>query len=388
MDPNWLFRPLSYDEFKAKYFERDVCVLHRKTPNYYGNLLTIGDLDTIFTTHRVSHPEIALVQKDKDIPTPSYTAENGRIDTAKAARFVAQGATIVFTQLQSRLPELGRLCAELESLFSQRMQTNIYLTPADAQGFDPHWDTHDVFVLQISGTKHWTIYDTQIELPLRGQSWNNGDYKAGPVSNEFEIGPGDMVYIPRGVIHSAKSSSETSLHITTGLMGSKWTDLILQAVAAAATEEKSLRESLPLGWARDDNTVDLDAMYRERIATLFARIKAAPPPFAELTDELKEHYGSLSSGLLKRSVDATAISPSTVVRLPAGTGWELHNDDEACYIRAGAKELRLPARALPILQSFKHHGTARIADLPGAIDDAGKLVLVRRLITEGLLECA
>ena len=40
-------------------------------------------------------------------------------------------------------------------------------------GFKAHFDTHDVFVLQIEGCKRWTLYDTPIELPLRGQEYKS-----------------------------------------------------------------------------------------------------------------------------------------------------------------------------------------------------------------------
>jgi hypothetical protein len=388
MDANWLFHPLTYDDFNTRCFEREVCVITRHNPRYYGDVLSIADLDTVLSTHRASHPDINVVQHGKDIPRQSFTTDTGRIDPVQTSKLFAQGATVIFTQLQGRLPALGRLCADMEKLLSQRMQTNIYLTPADAQGFPPHWDTHDVFVLQISGTKHWSIYNTQIDLPLRGQSFERGEYTIGPVSQEFEIGPGDMVYVPRGVIHSARSTDQESLHITVGMMGPNWTELLLQAVGIAATTDRSLRQSLPLGWAREDSGIDLMALYQERIATLGQLLASLPPPFEDVAADLTGNYSSLNGGLLKRALDAMAVSRSTLLRVRPEGGWELHTDDHACYLRSGSRELKLPARVLPILQSFAREGTSRISDLPDAVDEAGKLVLVRRLITEGLLECA
>src|SRR5437764_804485 len=148
-----------------------------------------------------------------------------RVDPIRATRLFRQGATIIFTHLHQRLPSLGRLCEGLGRRFASRMQTNIYLTPPSAQGFAPHWDTHDVFILQVAGTKRWSIYDTKVPLPLRGQHFDRTLHEPGPVSMEFDLGPGDVCYIPRGAIHSAVSSTDTSLHITTGLIAYTWTDL-------------------------------------------------------------------------------------------------------------------------------------------------------------------
>ena len=96
------------------------------------------------------------------------------------------------------MPTLARLCVALGRRFSSRVQTNVYLTPPDTQGFTPHWDTHDVFVLQISDAKRWSIYDTKERLPLRGQRFEPGT-PPGDVSDEFELGPGSAVYLPRGL---------------------------------------------------------------------------------------------------------------------------------------------------------------------------------------------
>lgn len=34
-----------------------------------------------------------------------------------------------------------------------------YLTPAGSQGFAPHYDDIDAFVLQLEGRKHWKVYN-------------------------------------------------------------------------------------------------------------------------------------------------------------------------------------------------------------------------------------
>lgn len=34
-----------------------------------------------------------------------------------------------------------------------------YLTPPDSQGFAPHYDDIEAFVLQLEGKKHWRLYN-------------------------------------------------------------------------------------------------------------------------------------------------------------------------------------------------------------------------------------
>ena len=105
MDPNWLFRPLTYTEFEQRYFEREVLLIKRNDPDYFSDLLSVDALDDVFATHAVSFPEISLVKHGEDIKRTSYTNDQGRLDPAKTARLFSQGATMIFNSLHSRLPK-------------------------------------------------------------------------------------------------------------------------------------------------------------------------------------------------------------------------------------------------------------------------------------------
>ncbi|WP_420461677.1 JmjC domain-containing protein [Candidatus Palauibacter sp.] len=55
------------------------------------------------------------------------------------------------------------------------------------QGFRPHWDTHDVSVLQVVGSKRWRLYDggrlaPHVPVPCRalGQSTGRGTPRTQP----------------------------------------------------------------------------------------------------------------------------------------------------------------------------------------------------------------
>ena len=184
----WLLDPLPTATFERDYYEQRLLHVRREASPYYAELLSVTDLDTVLGTHAASHRDIKLVRGEGDVPTAEYTNDAGRVQPLEVARHFDDGATVIFNQFHTRAPTLARLCAALGRRFSSRVQTNVYLTPPDAQGFAPHWDTHDVFVLQVSGTKRWSIYDTKVKLPLRGQRFERGT-PPGEVSDEFELGP-------------------------------------------------------------------------------------------------------------------------------------------------------------------------------------------------------
>jgi len=383
----WVIDPVTPEEFQARYYERAVCVIRRENASYYDRLLSVEHLDRVLTTGLAKHPEISLVQNEKTIRSNEYVDDDGRVDPVRATRLFRQGATIIFTHLHQRLPELGRLCEGLEGAFSSRMQTNIYLTPPAAQGFAPHWDTHDVFILQIAGTKHWTIYDTKIPLPLRGQRFDRTVHAIGEPTMEFTLQPGDACYVPRGAIHSARSSDDTSLHITTGLIAHTWVDLLLQAVVAAGIDDVALRQNLPIGWPEMAADGRLTGEYRARIETLVAHIASAPPPFGVLAETLTADYNSLSTGLLRRAVDSNRLTLASLIRMRDDTVAQ-PSANQQCSIRCGSKELEMPLAALPALEYMRQHRPCAVDALPDDLDDESKLVLVRRLVAEGIVDAS
>ena len=80
-------------------------------------------------------------------------AENpGSLDLPRVYELYRAGATISIRHLHESLLELAALCRAVEQMFSGHFQTNIYLSPPNAQGFGTHFDSHDVFVLQVVGS--------------------------------------------------------------------------------------------------------------------------------------------------------------------------------------------------------------------------------------------
>ena len=133
---------------------------------------------------------------------------------------------MVFEALQHRQEPLRRLCARLCREAGVRTQTNIYLTPPGSQGFRAHWDTHDVFVLQVCGSKRWHLYEGGPDSPLPHQKFDPDQHAPGAHQDEFTLNSGDTLYIPRGQMHAAETTDEISLHITLGLIAYSWADLL------------------------------------------------------------------------------------------------------------------------------------------------------------------
>ena len=382
----WLMDPLATSEFERNFYERRLCTIMRTDPDYYAGLLGVRDLDVILGTHNVSHPDVSLVRGEDDVPTNAYTHGSGRIDPLGVVKQFDEGATVIFNQLHRRVPVLGEFCALLGKVFGSRLQTNIYLTPPDAQGFRPHWDTHDVFVLQVAGRKTWSVYGTKVTLPLRGQGFDPGRDLPGPVREQFEVGPGSVVYIPRGLVHSARSSSEASLHITLGVIAFTWTDFLLEGVAAAALEDESLRQTLPLGFADGSFSAETrDRLVREKLEIVGSRFGPAEV-WRYFRQGLLAANSPLFTDLFGSRLCTDALTLASRVRRRRGLVVELENRTGRCVLCFCGREVNFPGWMLPAVAFIAATDAFGVDDLPECLDRGSKVTLVNRLVRDGLLQ--
>ncbi len=381
----WIIDPTGRDQFFDAYWEQRPLLISRNAPGYFDPLLSLDEIDRVITTLNLSQPDLQLVSSAEDIRGHQYTYRSGMVDVAKLYQFFADGATIILPQLHTRVPSLAAFCRAMEREFSSRFQTNIYMTPGNAQGFKPHYDTHDVFVLQIAGSKNWQIFETPVELPLKGQHFDSAVHPLGDVKQSFTLHPGDMLYIPRGLVHDATSNDEISLHITTGVMANSWTDLMLDALSAVALKDPAFRKSLPPGFAREEFD---RANARQHFSMLIDHLSKA----ADL-DEVLDHFVDdlvstrhpMLQGQMGQLARLESLSVDSIAGARPGLIYRLTETPDTVRIDCYGKEISLPDHAGPAIRFALETSSFKVRDLPGDLDDEGKLVLARRLVREGLI---
>ena len=257
----FLTAPMAAETFLADHYEKAPVVGLHGEPERFASLLTLARVDRFLAEADLRGSMVRLANHHSPVPEARYVDADGRIDATAVAREYQAGSTIVLNELHESIPELGAFCRAVEEAFSSQVTTNVYLTPAGNQGFPPHYDNHDVFVMQVSGRKLWRLWETPVETPYRGERFEQSGFVAERVSREFVLAPGDCAYIPRGVMHDAENvGEEPSLHVTVGLFTKKWAELVLEAVSELALAEPDFRRSLPAGFA----TRDFDRAAAER----------------------------------------------------------------------------------------------------------------------------
>ena len=164
--------------FAEKILGRRAMLVHGGSPGRFSKLLSFDVLDSVLGTFGLSQADIRVVRSDPEV-APSEYQWGDLADPMRVARLFAEGATVIFAALHNRHEPLRRLCAALSRQAGLRAQTNIYLTPPNSQGFKPHWDSHDVFVMQVEGSKRWRFYEGGKDRPLPGQHFDPEQHLPG-----------------------------------------------------------------------------------------------------------------------------------------------------------------------------------------------------------------
>ena len=384
----WLIDPIEPTTFFTEFYERKPLLIERGQSSKFESLLSIDAIDRYLSTATPCRPDVFLVDAARELKPEDYSFPNseqpGRIDLPRAYQLFATGATISLSQLHDRLPSLAALCRAVEKTFSSHFQTNIYFSPPRAQGFKTHFDSHDVFVLQVSGSKLWTLYDTGIVLPLRGQVFEPSKHAPGPVTREFTLHAGDLLYCPRGLYHSARSTDEASLHITLGLIGKTWADVMIEAVSAACLSSPAFRANLPVGFASAGFDAGQAAATFRALVDTFARDAQLAPILDRLAEDFVTSRRPAFYGCLQEALDTPPSIESTLAPRP-DIIYRVRDENERLVLLFGSTEIDLPAFTRDAVIFALDGAPFVVRDLPGQLDDAGKLVLAQRLLREGLL---
>jgi hypothetical protein len=324
-------------------------------------------------------PAFRLVKDGDTLPAGRYTKTTrtgsneatGVMDSRAVFDEFAAGATMVFQSMHRYWAPLAVYCRQLELALGHPVQANAYITPPGAQGFGAHEDEHDVFVLQSHGSKAWKVHELH-DLPPSRQ----------PVI-DATIAPGDSLYIPKGFPHSASTQKDASVHITIGILTITWASVLNEAVKALESDP-GLGDSLPLRFADDDS---LAQQVSDRLQTIGQSLAGLDPDdvVRAIRRKMLTTRQPVLRGHMHRLLELDRVAENTTVRRREGSICVLETVGGELSILLGDRELRMPGWVEPAMAVLATGDAVQVGELPG-LDETGRIVLVRRLIREGLLE--
>jgi ribosomal protein L16 Arg81 hydroxylase len=387
----WILHPIKEQAFIEKIWENEPCFIQRGDPAYYGEVFKGSDLDHVLEFGRPVPPDMRVILEGNDIPSSEYFQPDGRLDLNQLRRLYADGHTVVLHGLH----RFSRPIAEFGQMLQQRLSckviSNAYLTPRGARGLNPHYDTHDVFILQLAGAKTWYIYGQSATLPLRDAFVPEPCSRDKlPEPQKYELTVGDAMYIPRGWIHDAETEDESSLHLTVGIYSVQWLDLVNTAITALGFEHDDLRRALPLGYLEDKkNSVEAFSRALKGVARLLEQEGVADEVFSMLHNEFIRYGRAAPDGQFIASLDGlSAIDTGTrLIRRPHLSCRVIPVEDQI-GLQFSRSIVRGPASYEDaMLFITRARGSFAVAELP-SLDGPSKISLAKRLVRDGLLNFA
>ena len=385
------------DRFAAEFWGRSALLSPAEDLGRdFGDLFSSAAVDDLLADRGLRTPFLRMAKGGQVLPPGRFTASGGygaevadQVSADAVFTEFADGATIVLQGLHRTWRPIRDFTRRLVDEIGHPVQVNAYITPAASRGFDPHYDVHDVFVLQIAGEKRWVVHDPVLVHPFADEPWAD---VAGQVAARAEeapaietvLRPGDALYLPRGWIHSATALGGTTVHLTVGMPAVTRSD-VARRLLEQALRSDALRAPLPLGVDLGDPASIADDVAAAQAALRDALDRVDPAPVAAaLGARLTRQVRAEAIRPLAAVEAIAALDPGSTVRWRDGLRATTVVEGDRVEIRLPSKTVRLPAEAGPAVAALAAGGAHRAGALQD-LDEADSLVVSRRLLREGVL---
>jgi uncharacterized RmlC-like cupin family protein len=367
-----LLFPLDTGSFLKHYQAREHFHIDRASPGYYADLLTVADVDAVLQSGHLSTASLNVVKEGASCPIEEWsrvaTGARGAQRVANPESLLslyASGATLILNQAHHGLTQINDACHILTRELGFKTQANIYITPRNSAAFSKHSDEHEVLVLQIAGSKSWIIYP------------------ADAPGAEIVLRPGDLLYVPRGMFHAARSGEEDSIHITLGLKPAYSFELIQNLTSLMSKMEGFQRPQPPL-FAGAGAMQAFEADFLGRLQTLLAGMKPSA-----LTDLLHDHLlADQMGGWPGRFSDLRLVhlmTPNTVVCRRPGILAAVKRDGKFLNVEFADRLVAIPAFMQDELPRVLGKSSFAIHEIGGMITSSGKVRFITEFVNAGLL---
>lgn len=384
-------------EFFEKYWQRRVLFCSSNGANcglidsqlFSPGLISLRDIEYLIgSLAQVDRNWIQLVKQGMPLRPGAYATTEGFAGLPQVYAAYEAGHTIQLAKLHKRWPAVGRLCRAVEAAFLQagiplamRIGSHLYLTPPGSTGLDPHYDNHDVLVLQVEGAKRWKVYGAMQDSPVEMQVRSVPRAELPPLEHDLLLESGDMLYVPRGLFHEASTAERHSVHITLDITPYTWADLLMRVVRC----HPSLRESLPVGSLGEGGAI-LDAGREERADALAKMAGKLPSIAAAMIEHFLADLDPLPGSGLEQVDCISAVGLDTRLQRRAGTPSIVLEEASAASLLFPGASVQGPRVLGDWLSGLAELQPFAVRELPDDLAPADKVLAASELLRRGFLE--
>jgi lysine-specific demethylase/histidyl-hydroxylase NO66 len=380
----WLLAPLTVETFLTEIWGHSHYHVSRKCPEYFDTLF--GGSASVDQLLGLFRPDLSLVRlvRENDKKEPyHYRRSDGGLDVAGIGHDFADGYTIVLESIHRYVRAIASLLHAIEVELNFATQVNAYFTPPESQGFVPHYDEHDVLIMQIRGSKIWHLYDGIDVAPRAALRHEPVAADALPSPTDVLLEVGDVLYLPGGRVHAAEATSEVSVHLTVGVQAPTLLLLVTRALNSLSGSDDRVHTQLPPRYLDDpDVQATLGVLVRDVVEAL------------EQPSAISAGLGSLADDLVRRGqgppvgqaiTNAIGIDGQVrVVKYQPLFSRVTETSDGVALHFAQLVVSAAPDHSEALQFISKSTEPFRVSDLPG-LSEVQQIELARTLIANGFL---
>ncbi len=359
--------------------------VRRQAVGYFDSLLHgPSALDGLLQLFREEPTAVRLVKgNDKKAGSENYQLGDGTLDLVGIRNDFAAGFTIVVDGVERYVRAIASLAHSIEAELNFPVQVNAYVTPPGSRGLVPHYDDHDVLILQIDGSKLWHLYEGVHIPPHELQRRDKAVPPEGlSAPTDVLLTVGDVLYVPRGLVHAADTGAEPSVHLTVGVHTPTALALAIGALHSLSFHDDRLNARLPPRHLDDpDLRASLGALLRDTVSAI-EDPGAVAGGLDVLADVLVRRGRCPPIG---RIPDATGIDGQTLVqKYHPLFSWVKAVPDGVVLQFASVSISAAPDHEAALRFLSKSVEPFRVGDLPGLRAEQ-QIQLARSLLVSGFL---
>lgn len=335
-------------------------------------------------------------------PQSIQIAKNGehvpvaRINGADCLRLcrehVRSGYSIALNHAERWDVDIARIIRSLGAVFGCTTSASLFFAPPGGATFAAHFDAIDVIAVQLEGSKRWTIGARETDLPLVNTTLPI-DFDV-EWAHTYDLTQGQVLYVPRGKIHEVRAIEEShSLHVSIGLVSRCHADVMKRAIDNSKLQNTDLRRSrLSNSTLHASTLYDLTDVSQPSLNAYSLGKSAQGLYAADLAalDQLPYQEGSsIMNGKGEMNSTFVRTDACEVSREHVGDGSVALGFPGLAKGRINLDEpfLLFPSAAITALEAIRDaEAPFGVADIPGPLSDESKLVILNRLVLEGLLQ--
>lgn len=286
--------------------------------------------------------------------------------------YLRKGATLIANKIRNE-SMVGRYARQISEFTGRQVVSSAYAAFGSKDSFRCHWDTRDVFAIQLIGRKRWIVYEPSMVSPLYTQQ--SKDYeKQYPCPStpymDFVLEAGDVFYLPRGWWHNPLPLGEPTFHLALGTFPAFTMDY-LNWVFRQMPEFVEARQSLG-DWEGSRKNL---AMVAQRLNYLLT----APESYHRFMNEFVSSTRVESALAMEIFGDPSigSVPDHAGIRLCANTSHGLSDG----YVIANGTKLNLDKEGMLLIGSIVRQPGISLASLVARFPDADVSKL-RHLITD------